>query len=387
MATVKHDGKRWRARYYDPSGQRREKRFARKVDAQRWLDEQTAQHITGSYVEPKLGKITVAEWGEKWLETKASREETTRARYANALHTHIAPAWSAVTIATVTHDRYQEWISSLSVAGLSPASVEKIHGCFRQMMKYAVRSKRIAANPCEGVTLPTVTPAKKRYLSAEQVDGLTNAVSPVWSVETKRPATPWWLVVFVLAYCGLRWGEMAALHVRDVDMLRRRLFVEWNVVEVDGGKLVWKLPKDHERRWVPFPRFLVDGLTAHIEGKGPDDLLFASPHGAVLRVRNARRSWFDRAVVAAGLPEGFHPNELRHTAASLAVSAGANVKAVQRMLGHAKASMTLDVYADLFDADLEAVADRLDEIATRARGGNLGATDDVAELESRRKGA
>jgi integrase len=56
---------------------------------------------------------------------------------------------------------------------------------------------------------------------------------------------------------------------------------------------------------------------------------------------------------------------LRHTAASLAVSAGANVKAVQRMLGHAKASMTLDMYADLFDDDLEAVADRLDEVARR----------------------
>jgi integrase len=54
------------------------------------------------------------------------------------------------------------------------------------------------------------------------------------------------------------------------------------------------------------------------------------------------------------------PHDLRHTAASLAVSAGANVKAVQRMLGHAKASMTLDVNADLFGEDLDGVADRLD---------------------------
>jgi integrase len=54
------------------------------------------------------------------------------------------------------------------------------------------------------------------------------------------------------------------------------------------------------------------------------------------------------------------PHDLRHIAASLAVSAGANVKAVQRMLGHAKASMTLDVYADLFDDDLDSVADNLD---------------------------
>ena len=57
---------------------------------------------------------------------------------------------------------------------------------------------------------------------------------------------------------------------------------------------------------------------------------------------------------------------MRHTAASLAVSAGANVKAVQRMLRHAKASMTLDTYADLFDDDLDAVADRLDEVTARA---------------------
>lgn len=54
------------------------------------------------------------------------------------------------------------------------------------------------------------------------------------------------------------------------------------------------------------------------------------------------------------------PHDLRHTAASLAVSAGANVKAVQRMLWHAKPSMTLDVYADLFDADLDDAATNLD---------------------------
>jgi integrase len=63
----------------------------------------------------------------------------------------------------------------------------------------------------------------------------------------------------------------------------------------------------------------------------------------------------------------FTPHKLRHTAASLAVSAGANVKAVQRMLGHASAAMTLDLYADLFDDDLEAVAERLDILREAAR--------------------
>jgi integrase len=86
----------------------------------------------------------------------------------------------------------------------------------------------------------------------------------------------------------------------------------------------------------------------------------------VLRLTNFRRRCFDVAAQTVGLA-GLTPHELRHTAASLAIGAGANVKAVQRMLGHKSAAMTLDVYADLFDDDLAAVADRLDA-ATPIRG-------------------
>ena len=122
---------------------------------------------------------------------------------------------------------------------------------------------------------------------------------------------------------------------------------------------------------MPVPRFLVDDLAEHVAGKAPDDLVFTSPKGAVLRVRGARAVVVRPGGRGLRRAEGFHPHELRHTAASLAVSAGANVKAVQRMLGHAKASMTLDVYADLFDDDLEAVADRLDEIARPRAAGRI----------------
>lgn len=114
---------------------------------------------------------------------------------------------------------------------------------------------------------------------------------------------------------------------------------------------------------MPLPRFLVDNLRDHLAGKAPDDLLFTSPDGGVLRNKNARRAWFDRAAAVVGVP-GLTPHELGHTAASLAVSAGANVKAVHRMLGHASAVMTLDLYADLFDDDLDAVAERLDAART-----------------------
>ncbi|MFP5368684.1 MAG: tyrosine-type recombinase/integrase, partial [Actinomycetes bacterium] len=97
----------------------------------------------------------------------------------------------------------------------------------------------------------------------------------------------------------------------------------------------------------------------------PRDLIFTSPRGMRLRPNNFRSGALKNAVAAAcaadpGFPPGLYAHDLRHTAASLAVSAGANVKALQRMLGHANAQITLSVYAGLFDSDLDDVADRLD---------------------------
>jgi integrase len=173
--------------------------------------------------------------------------------------------------------------------------------------------------------------------------------------------------VLVLAYCGLRWSELAGLRARHIDLMRRRLTIEEAATEINGGRIVWGTPKSHERRSVPIPRSLVDDLAVHLAGTACDDLAFTLPNGAVLLNRNARSQWFDKAAAEVGLT-GLTPHELRHTAASLPVSAGANVKAVQRMLGHASAAMTLDRHADLFDADLDAVADRLDVVRGSACG-------------------
>jgi hypothetical protein len=139
----------------------------------------------------------------------------------------------------------------------------------------------------------------------------------------------------------LRWSELAGLKVARVDLMRRRVEVAEAVTEIDGGTIVWGTPKSHERRSVPIPRFLADDLMPHLAGRAGYDLVFTPPAGGVMRNRTARRAWFNRAATAIGEP-GVTPHELRHTAASLAASAGANVKAVQRMLGHASAAMTLD---------------------------------------------
>jgi integrase len=99
------------------------------------------------------------------------------------------------------------------------------------------------------------------------------------------------------------------------------------------GKAVFGSTKNHATRSVAVPRSVVDSLAAQVAGKGPDDFVFSAPRGGVLLLRNFRRQVFDPAVRASGLGE-LTPHELRYTAASLAISAGANVKAVQRMLAH-----------------------------------------------------
>jgi integrase len=216
-----------------------------------------------------------------------------------------------------------------------------------------VRDRRLPASPAVGLSLPRAHERARRYLSAAQVAALADA------------AGRFRLAVLVLAYCGLRWSELAALRVCRVDLMRCRLDIAEAMTEVNGGTLVWGTPKSHEARSVPIPRFLADDLMTHLAGKSSDGLVFTTVNGAPLRNRGARRAWFDRAAAETGVA-GLTPHELRHTAASLAVSAGANVKAVQRMLGHASAALTLDRYADLFDDDLDAVAERLDAVARAA---------------------
>jgi integrase len=176
--------------------------------------------------------------------------------------------------------------------------------------------------------------------------------------------------VLVLAYTGLRWGEAVGLRVKDLDMLRRRINVTVNAVEV-SDRIEIGTPKTHKRRSVPFPGGLGTPLARLCEGKAPDELVFADRLGRHMRrtrTDESSRGWFSQAVRRTGVPT-MTPHDLRHTAASLAIQAGANVKAVQRMLGHASAPMTLDVYADLFDDDLDTVAARLDEGLTRSNVG------------------
>lgn len=360
--TIRESKPVWQAQYRDDDGKQHRRNFDRKVDAQAWLDEVTTARNTGTYADPRAGRATVGQVAEGWL-TNPRWSETTSERNAGIVRVHILPRWGKTPVAKVTHDGVQEWVNELVESGLSGGSVRKVHGALSGILGRAVKSKRVAVNAAKDVDLPKQALKARRYLSAREVEDLAGAAGDDRDV------------VLVLAYCGLRFGELAALRVRQVDQLRRRLTVESSVTEVNG-KLVWSTPKDHQRRTVPYPPFLDAAITARIAGKGLDDLVFTSHRGETLRVRNVRRDWFDAA--ARDTVGAVTPHELRHTCASLAVAGGASVLALQRMLGHAKASMTLDVYADLFDTDLDDVAANL----ARLREHSLSTVDDPTNVVS-----
>jgi integrase len=139
-----------------------------------------------------------------------------------------------------------------------------------------------------------------------------------------------------------------------------------NAVSVNGH-IVVGTPKMHEQRSVVYPEFLDEAVAAACKGKKPEALLWGDGVNH-LRPGNAVSGWFAYAVKRAQTKDGefprVTPHDLRHTSASLAISAGANVKALQRMLGHASAAMTLDRYADLFEDDLDTVATTLHRART-----------------------
>ena len=181
-------------------------------------------------------------------------------------------------------------------------------------------------------------------------------------------------LVLLLGTVGLRWGEAAALRVGYIDFLRRRVVLHENAVAVGRRTRVGTL-KSGRNRSVALPGFVVDELAVTCVGKERRELIWPARDGGHL-APPTNKSWLSGAVERCQDADKTFPritaHDLRHTAASLAVSAGANVKVIQRMLGHASAAMTLDVYADLFDDDFTQVADKLSETVGKvwARGGD-----------------
>ncbi|WP_162787000.1 tyrosine-type recombinase/integrase, partial [Janibacter anophelis] len=287
--------------------------------------------------------------GRDPLGDKAAVKPSTFHSDESAWRVHVEPRWGHRPVGSIKHSEVGAWIAELSDVR-SATTVKRVHGVLAAILDSAVRDRRISTNPAREVKTPRKVSKPRPYLTHRQVERLATA--------SKYPD-----FVRFLVCTGLRWGEAVAIRVKYVDRKRRRVQIEENAVEINGH-FVLGTPKDHERRTVPYPPFLDEAIDAAVAGKDVDDLLWpAERGGGYLRAGNRQSGWFTGAVARARAEDRdmprVSPHDLRHSSASLAISAGANVKAVQRMLGHASAAMTLDVYTDLFEDDLDSVAEAL----------------------------
>jgi integrase len=352
-------GLRWLARYVDDVGREHTKAFGRKTDAQTWLNHQVSDQVTGTWTDPALSGITFGALAERWLSTKTTRSPKTVAGYRSLLETVVLPRWSEVLLRDIRFDDLQMWITGLRVSGsvrfegqgLSASRVRQAHQLFSAAMKFAVKAKYLPANPADGVELPRLPEVEQRYLTHEQLHRV--------AVASGRLRT----LVLLLGYCGLRFGEATALRVSDVDITARKIRVVRSVTYVRKTGLIEGATKNHTARSVPVPVFLSRLLETEIADHGSEALLFTSARGGGHLTLGQARYTFQKATAAVDGCAGVRLHDLRHTCASLAISAGANVKVVQRLLGHKTAVLTLDRYGHLFPDDLDAVATAFDTAA------------------------
>ena len=361
--SIHRRGDSWRARYYGPDGRERSKSFKRRADAERWLTQQRSFIAQGDWTDPALGRITFGEYALAWLDSRTDLKPKTRHQYQSLLTLHVLPTWRTVPLAKVTFEGLSRWVARLSLAGLGPSGIRQSVFVLSAALDHAVRSGRIRINPARGLGLPKPHRRDYVYLTHDQLRDLADA------------AGPWRVLILLLGYTGLRWGEATALRVCDIDFGRRRIDVRRAFSDV-GGRIVLGTPKSHQSRTVPVPRFLARELSDVVAGKQADELVFTVPNGSPLRLSNWRRAVFLPARIQARTSSRFRIHDLRHTAASLMVQAGYPPKMLQEIMGHASITTTLDLYGHLYPGDMDRYADRLDSAAEDAGTAKIRPDDD-----------
>jgi integrase len=370
----------WRANWRDPAGRQRGKNFKRKRDAERFVAELETAKNRGLYIDPHAGKVKFADYLPRWVVGR-NHEANTTFRDQGIMRNHIVPRWGQVPLAKIDHSSVQAWIVELS-ANLSPATVRQCHRLFSSVMKSAVRDRTIGYNPCEDVRLP---PPRDTHGHGER------AIDRDTFIRQLLPGIPdrYRALVAVAGGTGLRWGECLGLRVDAIDLAARLVHVRRVVIEVNGKLMSKPYPKSQAgRRSVPLPGFTVRLLRNHLRNYPPTHTgeVFANQAGGPLRRSTWRRRVWRPALVRAGMlgkvvqespkqfratwqndagdeescmfrtePEavnevarsgagGLRFHDLRHSYATWLVSEGVPINDAQRLLGHSRASTTLNLY-------------------------------------------
>jgi integrase len=275
MATIERrvrNGKTtYRARYRDPAGRQRSKVFARKADAQRFLNETETAKARGTWTDPSLGRVLFRDWLGEWWATTTNLRPKTRDRDELLLRRMALPSFGAVPLAAISQRDVRAWVAELSARGLAPATVQKAYQLLGKVLGAAVDAGMLAESPCRRVPLPKVEREEMRFLTSAEVATLADAIDRRYRA-----------LVLVAAYGGLRIGELAGLRRSRVDLLRGTVTVAEIVVEVRGVLHVGPPKTRASRRMVGLPRFVAEELAAHLASA--DDLdAFVSPPRRVVR--------------------------------------------------------------------------------------------------------
>lgn len=380
MASIKKrpDGQ-YRARYRGPDGKEHARHFVRKVDAQRWIDEVTAALVTGQYVDPKAGRATLRECGEAWR-LATPHGPTMRDKVRRTLELHLYPTFGALPVSAVRPSAVQSWVAGLPLA---PASAKVALGYLASVFRAAVRDRLVAANPCDGVSVP---PARRRAVwipDLRAVDAVREHLPPRYRG-----------VVDLVIGSGMRQGAVFGLEVDRLDFLRSRAVDAHQqlVCLSPEPSYLDEVKSEASERTIPLATVTLDALAAHLarhparaveisDRSDPRDpvtrtarLVFTTAAGGPVTRSQWSQIWRP-AARAAGIPERVGLHALRHFYASLLIRHGESVKTVQRRLGHSSAAITLDTYTHLWpdsdDRTREAVERALSAPADSARTGRM----------------
>jgi len=338
----KRGDKNYLARWIDPDGRERAKKFTKKGDAEQWVIKKEAEKQAGTYVDLS-NTTTVLEYARQWAAMRPHRA-TTAARTKAYIDHHVAATKIANRkLSALLPSEVQSWATDRSKI-LAPITVRLLVSMLRSIMTSAVVDNLATKNPVVNIKLPKVAKRRIVPLTVEQVIHLADAMPDRCRA-----------MAVVQAGLGLRVGELLGLRIRDVDFLHRVVRVRGQLSR-DGREF---LPRknaedgteedDDKAHVVPLPQVVAEALAGHIAAypaHSESGLLFTSSTGRPYRQSHYGAQIFPAAVRRAGLPADITTHSLRHHYASVLLYAGESVVAVAERLGDTPA-MVLRVYGHL----------------------------------------
>jgi integrase len=347
-------------RYRAPDGSSRGRTCSTLAEAKTYQAGSAADRSRGDWVDPAKGRRDLDAWADEYLRTLGGLEPQTRERYRSALAAQIRPALGALPVASIDQATVRTFLSGLREQGYARGTVHNARTVLSGVLGLAADAGAIRVNTARGAKIGKAVEVEQVFLTAAQVEQLADAIEtpPIRKHgEHRAPTYPTLaLAVRFAAYTGLRAGELWALRVRNLDLMRRRVHIVESA-STTSGRITVGPPKSKRRRTVALPAHLVDPLVAHVAGLDADGLVFAAPRGGIMRHGHFYGDHYLPAVKRAGLPDACVFHSLRHTCAALLAAAGLTELEVMAQLGHAQPVAT---YRHLFPGNLDRAAAALD---------------------------